>query len=170
MSISRRFLLGVGWLPLLVREPLSACGDKLLHFRGGLRFQRAFAAARKASILIYLGQDRSVSALKEVEFQSTLKQVGHRVTVVEDPAGLDRVLRSSKFDLVLSGLGDAMTLTDRVKTASTKPLLIPAMYKPAKRDFKAAKSQYSFLLRLPSSPARSLTVIDRAMKSRFSQG
>lgn len=161
--------MGMGCIPFLARQPLSACGDKLLHFRGGLRFQRAFAAARKASILIYLTRDRSATPLKEDKFQSPLKEVGHKVTVIDDPTGLDRVLQSGKFDLVVSALDDASTLDGRIKGAAGKPLLIPAMYKPAKSELKAAKTRYNFLLTLPTSPSRSLTVIDKAMKSRLSR-
>src|SRR5258708_6435895 len=63
---------------------LSACGDKFLLVGRGVRFQRAYAAIRPASILIVL-PPKSVksAAVRDSGLRKALTMAGHRVEVVQ---------------------------------------------------------------------------------------
>src|SRR5712691_7079570 len=91
--------LGV-WL--FAAPALLGCGDKFVVLGRGVRFQRVNASAHPASILIYMNPASHVPAAdKEFQLQSTLKLAGHKPAVVEDQSGLEKALKSGRYDLVL---------------------------------------------------------------------
>ena len=144
----------------------EACGDKLMAFGKGLRFQRAFLAARPASILIYARQGQAGASLRDSRFQSALKQVGHKFLTVENATQLDEALRSGAYDLVLADVADAGAVAPQALSARGKPLLVPVAYKPTKELLAAVKRQYPVVLKAPGDPLDHLTSIDEAMKRR----
>ena len=149
-------------LLLIGGTAVEACGDKLLALSRGVRFQRAYAAARPASILIYLG--RNGGTARQPQLYSTLRQAGHKVRAVEEAAELDQALNSGSYDIVLADPADAPALADRLKTAATKPTVIPVFVKPKKSDLVAAEKQYGYYL--PGNPMQDLLVVDIAMRAR----
>ena len=143
-----------------------ACGDKLLALGRGVPFQRAYRAARPASILLYLGQSTKGGAIGETQLQATLKSAGHKIRVVADPRQLDQVIKAERFDLVLGDVSEFATLSQQAKSAPSKPTVMPVMYKPDKPSRAAAEKQYGPVLSAPGKAGEYLMAIEDVMKRR----
>lgn len=156
-------LLGLGVSTF--QETAIACGDKLLVLGRGVRFQRAYAAVHPASILIYR-PGASAGAKDVKEFDSTLKDAGHKLQTVGDPASLADAMTKGRYDLVLVDLAQAGALESQIQAAPSKPRLLPLSYKATKADVATAKQRFGSLLNIPSRSGEYLATIDRAMESR----
>jgi len=146
--------------------PAEACGDKLMSLARGIRLQRAYMAARSASILIYTGTGGGGKALKEAQLQSSLKQAGHKLQMIEDARQLDQALSSGKFDLVLVDFTEAATLSQHMASLPSRPLVLPVLYKPSKAEMAAAEKQFTYAVKAPANSTQHLEAIDEAMKSK----
>ncbi len=156
---------GVGLLAL-EHTSVHACGDKLLSLVTGVRAQRAFAATRPASILLYLGRNSNAKTIGEPQLQSTLKLAGHRFQVVHDANQAEQLLRSGHFDLVLADVSEAASLGQQAKSAPSQPTVMPVMYKPTTQERAAAEKQFGLVLSAPGKSFQYLVAIDEAMKRR----
>lgn len=148
---------------LAAHTTAQACGDALLSLLGGVRAQRAYAAARPATIMLYVGRNSSGQI---VALQSTLKSAGHKVHVVQDAAQAELMLRSERFDLVLADISEAGALSQQTKAVPSKPTVLPLMYRPTKPERAAAEKQFGLVLSAPGSLFQYLSAIDQAMKRR----
>ncbi len=165
-----RMVLVVGLvapISFLTPRPAEACGDKLVSLSRGIRLQRAYSAARSASILIYSGRSVGANTVKESKLQTSLKQVGHKLKAVEDAAQLDQALSLAKFDVVLVDFSEAATLAERVASLSSRPLVIPVMYRPSKAELAEAQKHFPFVVKAPANSTQHLEAIDEAMKSKL---
>jgi len=160
----RRFVV-LGAL-LLTGTAAWACGDKLLAFGRGVRFQRAYAAARQANVVIYASGTESGATLKAPKLQTTLKQIGHKLQTVQDAAGLEQALKAGRVDVVLADVTDAAAIARQLQSATSKPVVLPVLFKPSKADLASAQKQYSFALKAPGDEVQYLVAIDEVMKSR----
>ena len=107
-------------------EVLRACGDKFFLVGRGDRFSRAYATLHPGAILIYTGGTTTVSqGLRDVRLHKFITRAGHRVIVAADRAELERVLKSGSVDVVLAGLGQAVTLVEMAAAAPSKPTILP---------------------------------------------
>ena len=145
---------------------VSACGDKAIALGRGVRFQRAFAALKPGSILIYAGGNSNGAPVRRSELQSTLKLAGHKVQTVEDLVKLDQALASAKYDLILADVADAAAVARQIESKPSKPVLLPLIHKPTNIELAAAERQYSLLLKTPSKIGDFLATIDQAIKLR----
>lgn len=150
---------------LLGHTAAQACGDKLLTLSRGVRFQRAYAAARPASILIYSKRNAGTTH-SEADLRAALKQAGHKLHVVEDVAQAEQLLRSQAFDVVLTDLAEADALAQRAQAAPSKPIVLPVLNKPTKSELAAAQKKYSRVLRTSDNPGDYLVTIEAVMKTR----
>ena len=165
----RRLLWALGSVMgvlFVIETPIQACGDKLVSLARGIRLQRAYQAARSASILIYTGRSSGANTLKEREIQSSLKQAGHKIQTVENIGQFDQALTSGRFDLVLADLSEAPALAQRVASLPSRPLVLPVLYKPSRAELTAAEKQFSFAIKAPANSTQHLEAIDGAMKSK----
>lgn len=145
---------------LLVAAVAWACGDKLMLIMGA-RLQ--IRSVHPALILAYPGQTPSATLIRDLQFQSAVKKAGHRIQVVEDPAGLDNALKSGKYDLVLADVAHANEVSQRVLSAPSKPVFLPVAFQASKEEQSSAQKKYRFLLKAPSKSENYLTAIDQAM-------
>ena len=165
LSFALLLLAGTAWLGW---NDLSACGDKFLLIGQGARFQRGYAAVHPASILItlHVKSDKAL-AIRDPHLAAALKQAGHKVQILEDPAKLTETLGSGRYDIVLADFSDAITLEPQVRQANAKPALVPVMYQPSKAEMAAAEKQFVCLLKAPERITYFLGVIDDLMKTRL---
>ncbi len=145
-------------------DPAGACGDKLLAMSRSIALYKAYAPWRIASILIY--QVRGNSPLKDKQFQSSLKQAGHKVQVLNSADQLSSVLNGGKYDLVLAEISDADSLKDQLSSIRSGPSLLPILNKPTKNELAAAEKQYRVVIKVPAVFTEHLEAIDRMMKIR----
>ncbi len=124
-----------------------ACGDKLMLLAGSARFRQVFAGSRPATILAYSRQNSSVHGL--------VKDLEHTT--------LDEALKTGKFDLLLVDAADAEGLEPQARSAPSRPLVLPVVYKSTKAEAKSVERKFHCVLKAPSSPDRYLAAIDEAM-------
>jgi hypothetical protein len=146
---------------LLVAAVAWACGDKLMLIMGA-RSSR-IKPVHPALILAYPGRTASATLIRNLQLQPAVKKAGHRIQVVEDPAGLDNALKGGKYDLVMADLANANEVSQRVLSAPSKPVLLPVAFQVSKEEQSAAQKKYHCLLKAPSNPENYLAAIDQAM-------
>jgi hypothetical protein len=148
----------------------EGCGDLLVSFGRGVRYQRAYRASRQATIAVFWNNRESGSVLTNSKLQSAMREVGHRVVFVQDSTQLGVALKAGKVDVVLADFSDAASIAPEVESASSKPVIVPVLYKPSNADMAAARKQYPFPLKASSDEMQFLTAIDDAMKLRAKTG
>ena len=146
-----------------------ACGDKLLAIGRGVRFQHAYAA-RQANLVIYSAGTQSGATLGSTKLETTLRRAGHRVQIVEGGSQLDEALQAGKVDVVLVDFADLAEITRLLRSAPSKPVILPILVKPSKAELAAAQREYKFALKAPADDVQYLTAIDEAMKLRLKTG
>src|ERR1700680_891539 len=130
---------GVLLATALLSENVSlACGDKLLVIGRGVRFQRPFAQ-HQANIVIYSNGTQSGTILTSAKLQTTLKQAGHKLQMVEGAPQLDEALKSGKVDVVLADFAEVAGITWQLQSAPSKPVVLPILVKPSKAELTAAQ-------------------------------
>jgi hypothetical protein len=149
---------------LLNFHSAGACGDKLLAMTRSIGIYKAYVPWRTASILIY--QVQSGSPLKDKQFQSSLKQAGHKVQTIDNASQLDQALSGKKYDLVLAEIGDANSLSQRLASLHANPSVLPVLHKATKNELAAAEKQYGVAMQIPAAFTEHLEAIDRMMKLR----
>ena len=84
---------------------------------GRHRVQRARPALRPASILILSNQSLRVYAKS---FNSCLKQLGHKVEVIEvaNPEDIVNAVSSGNYDIVMTSVGDMGSLVEQLEAIS----------------------------------------------------
>ena len=148
-------------------DAAHACGDKFVVFGRGVRFKTAYAAARPASVLLFVKSDSSLSqAEREFRLQSTLKEVGHKPVIVESPAELEKAMREKPYDIVLAPASDVATVEKARTAAGATSSIIPALYKPTPEATKDARRSYGCLLKVSKKNHDLLLVIDEVMRDR----
>jgi len=145
-----------------------ACGDKLVLIMGAR--SSLIKPGHKAMILDYPGQTASAALVRDLQFQPALKKAGHRIQVVEDPAGLDTALKGEKYDLVFTLVPNEKEVSQRVVSAASKSVLLPVAFRAAKEEQSAAQRKYHCLLKAPGNPESYLAAIDQAMDWKLKTG
>lgn len=150
----------------LFAPALLACGDKFVVLGRGVRFQRIHAAKHPASILVYMSPgSRVAQADKELHLQALLKLAGHKAVAAEGPA-FTQALSSKKYDLVLADLPDAARLEQEIRSAPSKPAVVPVLYNPTTSELATAEEKYSCVLEATKKSRQLLAVLDDVMQSR----
>jgi hypothetical protein len=140
----------------------NACGDKFLNVGRGVRYERAHAASRPASVLLYaVPGSRAAAAAKQMRLEWSLKQAGHHVQRVSDAAGLDAALRAGDYDLVVADPGDSVVLRDRLGAKAMRPVVLPLVYRPTQAELATAERDFGPVLEVPGRDP--LSVVDAAI-------
>ena len=144
---------------------LGACGDKFLRVGRSARFRR-YAAVYPASVLIYTPGNATPAGIRE--FEALLKRAGHRPVVVDSGTSIPRALAAAPYDLVIADYADAGHIKDDLQSASSKPELLPILYKPTKAVEAEAEKQYVCLIK-PHEMTKYdvLAEIDRLMQLKL---
>jgi hypothetical protein len=142
----------------------AGCGDKFVLVGRGMLVARS---KYPSSILIFMNPaSRLPEAEKEFHLEATLKAAGHKATVAETPAELQKALASGKYDLVLADVADVPALRTEAGAVATKPLVLPLLYKPTSEELAAAEKEANCLVRASNKSRDLLIVVDETMKGR----
>ena len=86
--------------------------------------------------------------------------------MAETEAEVRKALQSGKYDLVLADVTDAPALRKEAGAATSKPVVLPLLYKPTPAELTAAEKEANCAVR-PSKQSRDLLlVVDQAMQER----
>ena len=148
-----------------------ACGDKLMLTTGNLRFREMSAGQRSASILAYTPRNSPVGeVMKELEQQSAGKRTGLTFRSFDDPARLEEVLRTHKYDLLLVDAVDADNLQRQAQSVPSQTVVVPVVPQSSKAAAAQAEKKFHCVLTAPNSLGRYLSAIDRAMEFKRKSG
>jgi hypothetical protein len=155
-------------LALVSSAPLSnACGDKLLVLGRALRFS-TISPERPAVILAYAPQGSIVSAVvNEPQWLAAMEKGKHRVRVIQELGGIIAALSSERYDLVLVSLSDAAQLKQRIQSASSATVIVPALKSsPSREEVRTAEKEYGVVLKSESKGRVYLSDISKAVDLR----
>jgi hypothetical protein len=142
---------------------LGACGDKFLRVGRSARFRR-YAAIHPSAILIVTPVHSTRAGIEDLK--AILKQAGHRPVAVDNGTNILSVLAAAHYDLVIADYADAGRIRDDLQPASSKPALLPILFKPTKAVEAEAGRQYACIIK-PQAMTKydALAEIDRLMDS-----
>jgi hypothetical protein len=161
-------LLWVGVLLGIVamgRVEPNACGDKFLRMGRSARL-RGYAAVHPASILIYAPARATPSSTRQ--FETLLKRAGHTPRVVPHGADLSDAIAAAPYDVVIAAFADTRDLEQVLEPLSSRPDVLPILYKPSPETAAAAAATYHCTLepeRMTKQEA--LAEIDHLMERRL---
>ncbi len=149
-------------LLILTATIVWACGDKLMLVMG-VRLSQ-LKPTHPAAILAYPQQNLPSAALiRQIQLHPAVKKAGHKFQLVEDLGRLDDALSTGKYDLVLADVSVADDLTQRVRSAPSRPVVLPVAYNATKAAQSATQKKFHCLLKAPSDSEHYLLAIDQAM-------
>ena len=172
MKTGLAFVFGALAFAAASSQVVSACGDKFLLVGRGVRFEQAYAAIHPASILIVLPvKSVKSAAVRDSRLLTALKNAGHRVEVIQQPANLADVLSRSRHDIILAERADASALHDIAAPAGqVKPSIIGVLEDPSPSALTDAHRQLEYVLPTPTSLVHILNMMDDVMKARLDTG
>jgi hypothetical protein len=154
-------VLGIGVIGTGVA---AGCGDKFVLVARGARVARS---QYPSSILIFMNPSSRVPAAeKEFHVEATLKAAGHKAVVAESEAEVQKALASGKYDLVLADAADVPALRKEATASSSKPVVLPLLYKPTAGELAAAEKEANCMVRASNKSRDLLVVVDETMKGR----
>ena len=154
-------------LAILVAASAGACGDKFVVFGQGVRFQRAYAAAHPAKILVYLQPgSKWATAENRERLLSVLRMVGHRPQAVSTADELKAAIGASDYDVVLTELSGVASATETIAAAKTRPSVIPMVFEPTRHELQEIERQNSCTVAVTRRSHELLTVINDIMDQR----
>jgi hypothetical protein len=148
-------------------NPAGACGDKLLVI--GRRVKRIPPAKHPATVLLYLRPGSVLpAAAREMKLESTLRQAGHHVVVVDEAEGLRGRLAAGGYDFVLADLSDAAALARETERRAGAPDVVPVLSDPDEATLRSSRRTYPLVIEAGRSRSY-LPALDAAMKERESR-
>lgn len=144
---------------------LQACGDKIVTFTRGGRYQHA-KATRPATILVYANPASDLpKALANLPIDATLRKAGYRPTIVTDAEGFESAMRQGGWDLILVDAAQREAIRGRLQNKGA-PVVLTVIYNPTKPELKQAKKLHEAILKSPTKQEAFLDTIDDALTLR----
>lgn len=141
---------------------LLACGDKILTFTRGSRYQHA-KAVRPAAILVYANPASDLpKALANLPIDATLRKAGYRPTIVTDADAFEKAMSQGGWDLILVDAAQSEAIRSRMQRKSA-PAVLTVLYNPTKPELKQAKKLHEAVLKSPTKQEAFLDTIDEAL-------
>ena len=135
MKAQHWFVLAGLAATLAPQSPADACGDKLSMMGGGVSFEMLSPSLHPAQIVVFLTADSPLFASRSA-LKKKLERAGHTVAIVESPDSLQKSLRTSAVDVMLTNLGDERSATP-VNAGARAPALLSVVYKPTAASMNA---------------------------------
>ncbi len=147
------------------RVDSGACGDKFLRMGRSARL-RGYAAVHPASILIYAPARATASSTRQ--FETLLKRAGHTPHVVPHGSDLTGAIGGARYDVVIAAFADTQDLERVLQSQSSRPDVLPILYKPTPEISAAAAAAYHCRLE-PEKMTKedALAEIDHLMERRL---
>jgi len=164
--LQRVFVVGVVAMTVAATSAdLAACGDKFLRIGRSARYLR-YAAIHPASILVYKPKNLTPEGVRDLE--ALLKRAGHKSLTVENETGLSQILAAAAYDVVIADYADTGKIKNELRSAASKPELLPILYKPSKAVAAEAAKEYQCLIK-PDAMSKhdALAQIDHLMELRL---
>ena len=134
-------ILALGLLPASLA---LACGEGQFNMGHGLQYQ-AYLAPRPATVLIYSGGGETPA--QRSALVRGLRDSGHKVTAVADPAAMAQALQAQRFDVLIADYEDIDAAATQAQAAGANaPALVPVVARSMRRDPGLKERFRSFVL------------------------
>lgn len=144
-----------------------ACGDKYVVFGQGVRFQRAYAAAHPASILVYLKPGSKWTTPENRErLLTALRMVGHRPDAVTTLDEMHAAVSTNRYDIVLTEFATLAEATEALAGTAVRPTVVPMVFDPSRREMAAIEKENSCAVQVTKRSHELMTVINTVMDQR----
>ena len=150
------------WSP----SPLDACGDKLLHFGRGVRFDHEYASLYPGRIVI-LTRDRALATRGTATLRKGLTHAGHQVSLITSDE-LAATFQNGRTDIVIADGVQAPLLDSQLTLLSSRPTMLYVQMDKAPKP--AVGVNTVFRLKQSDPPRRWLRVIEDVMEARARSG
>jgi hypothetical protein len=141
-----------------------ACGDKFLRVGRSSRF-RAYASVHPSSILVYAPRWERHGI---DDFKHMLKRAGHTPVVVTTASAMSQAFVNGKYEVVIATYADSGAVNKELEALSSRPGVLPIVYKPTKAVAAEAAAAYPCLLQPDKmTPFQALEEIDRLIDLRL---
>jgi hypothetical protein len=152
---------------LVASSSALACGDKFVIFGQGVRFQRAYAAAHPANILVYLKADSKWASPENRErLLTVLRMVGHRPQAVTSLDEFQSAIATSNYDVVLTELNSVPVANETIAAAKVRPTVVPMVFEPSRAELREIERQNSCTVAVSRRSHELLSVINDVMDQR----
>lgn len=143
-----------------------ACGDKFLRIGRSARF-RGYASVHPSSILIYAPRWTRVGT---TEFEQMLKRGGHKPLTVTTADAMSQAVIAGRYDIVITSYSDAGAVVKELEAVSSRPALLPLVFKATKMEEAEARAAYCCLLKPEKmTQFQALEEIDRLIELRLKE-
>src|SRR5262245_11621516 len=164
----RRIMIRFGIVAALLLLSISAadaCGDKSLRIGRGVRFLRT---AHPSTVLIYLSfNPPAAAAARAPKLQAYLEEVvGHKAQTVQGAEVLSQVLRSGKYDVVVTDLAEASNVQGQIESSTSHAVLVAVVSSGTKAEVAAAQRQYGHIVKNANSADQYRDAIEDVLRSR----
>jgi hypothetical protein len=150
-------------LVLLSAGTAYPCGDKLALMNRGVRMQRALAARKPLSILIYGGGSMRPADVDSL--RNGLSHGGHRIDVASTHGELEAML-GRPHDLVLAAKPDLAEVESWVAETAPRPVVIRVLQNPAKQEWRQELGRCPLVIRTSGDTIEQLAAVASAMQVR----
>ena len=136
-----------------------ACGELKFNAGRGLPFQ-SYLTPRPANVLILTSTSEGDSG----NVSAGLEKAGHRVTVVADVAAMRDALQAQRFDVVITALDSADTVTSNVARSAGEARVLPVVSRAA-RNSAAVRERFEQFVLDGASLGQYLSTINKLLPS-----
>jgi hypothetical protein len=153
-----RQLLGIIIVGLLSPQLAYGCGDKLLVLGRPLHF-----TSRPAAILAYVPPGSSLqSLLSAMQWTGAMTKGRHHLRTAQTPEQLAQVLKTERFDVILTSVADAAVLR-QIATTWYPAVVVPVVDSGSREAFQSAQREYGVAMKGIAKSGDYLSAIDRAI-------
>jgi hypothetical protein len=132
----------------------------------GRRVKRIPPAKHPATVLLYLRPDSALpAAAREMKLESTLRQAGHNVAVIDEAEGLRGRIAAGGYDFVLTDLEDAASVAEEAGRAAGAPEVVPVVFDVDDATLRSSRQTYPLVIEAGRSRSY-LSALDSAMRER----
>ena len=144
---------------------VSACGDKFMRV-GRSASGRRYAALHPSSILIYRPLGSTTKGMTDLE--KLLKQAGHAPRILQRDEGVEPVLASTNYALVIADYADVAMLKGHFAATASAPAILPILATSNKAVEAQIRSEFHCLIKPRAmEPNDALAEIDHALDFRL---
>ena len=151
---------------LAVPANVQGCGDKFLVPGRGVRFPDRIVNREAIAVLLYARSGAALDkTITSLSVDARLRTAGYRSVSVANETGLESVLRSAVWDVVVVELADAADVQSRLSPAAAT-IVLPVVSDASATTPASATRAYPQVLKSPKKDRAFVDAIDKVIAAR----
>lgn len=156
--LSRRVIVSVLLLCLLLPVTAAACGESLFRIGKGVHY-RAYSAPIPGTLLVYVRTDQERAVAEE------LQQAGHEVVMVDNDADLAMRLDQEEFDVLIAPASMRAAYESDTAELAAPPDWVP-VFEGDEQDPKSVRAEYGRGVSSDDDVRQYLKAVHRSLKTQ----